>query len=595
VTNDTTTTTSPAGAAVTPMAWASDAIAQLLRDLDLKYAALVPGSSYRGLHDSFVNYLGARDPQMLVCLHEEHSVAIAHGYAKVTGKPMLAVVHANVGLMHATMAFFSAWCDRVPIVILGANGPHDATKRRPWIDWLHTSRDSAAMVRHYTKWDDEPGSVEAALESITRAHQIATTPPFGPTFVVLDVEMQELPLAKPLPMPQLPRFAAPSPTLPAPADVKRAVEIMRSAKTPLMIVGRMSRDLDAFNKRVALAEALGARVISDFKAGSVFPTAHPLHVDRSAARLTPAGLAAVRGADAILSLEAIDLGGVLKQAFGTQPPAATIVNCSIDRYIHNGWSMDHQSLPPADLLFSVVTDQLVDAMLEELGRPARQTAHLNGNARGYVSSTNGTAHGEMGMASFCDGVHDAFAGRDVCFIRLPLGLNEGSPFPFDHPLDFLGGDGGGGVGAGPGIAVGAALALRGTGRLAVSILGDGDYLMGLTALWTAVANDIPLLIIVANNNCYNNDVQHQDRIARQRDRPVERKWIGQMITEPAPDLAMLARGQGAIGIGRIDKREDLAAALAQGIAHLEAGKVCVVDVYVSPDLDERRAAEGRKR
>jgi thiamine pyrophosphate-dependent acetolactate synthase large subunit-like protein len=533
------------------------------------------------LHDSFVNYLEARDPKMLVCLHEEHSVAIAHGYAKVTGKPMLAVVHANVGLMHATMAFFSAWCDRVPIVVLGANGPHDATKRRPWIDWLHTSRDPAALVRHYTKWDDEPGSVEAALESIVRAHQIATTPPFGPTFVVLDVEMQEQPLPKPLPMPQLARFAAPSPTLPAPADVKRAVEIMRSAKKPLMVVGRTSRDLDAYNARVALAETFGARVITDFKAGSVFPTTHPLHVDRSAARLTKAGIAAVREADAILSLEAIDLGGILKQAFGAEPPSATIVNCSIDRYIHNGWSMDHQSLPPADVLFSVVTDQLVDAMLAELGRPARQTAHLNGKAAVPLPA-NGDARGEMAMPSFCDGVRAAFAGRDVCFIRLPLGLNEGSPFPFDHPLDFLGGDGGGGVGAGPGIAVGAALALRGTGRLPVSILGDGDYLMGLTALWTAVANEIPLLIIVANNNCYNNDVQHQDRIARQRERPVERKWIGQMIADPAPDLAMLARGQGAIGIGRIERREDLAAAIAEGIKHVEAGKVCVVDVYVAP-------------
>jgi thiamine pyrophosphate-dependent acetolactate synthase large subunit-like protein len=562
------------------MAWNSDAIAQLLRDLKLDYAALVPGSSFRGLHDSFVNYLGARDPQMLVCLHEEHAVAIAHGYAKVTGKPMLAVVHANVGLMHASMAFFGAWCDRVPIVILGANGPHDAAKRRPWIDWLHTSRDPAAIVRHYTKWDDEPGSVEAALESITRAHQIATTAPFGPTFVVLDVDMQEQPLAKPLPMPQLERFAAPSPARPDPADVKRAVAIMRAAKHPVMIVGRTSRDLDAYNARVALAETLGARVITDFKAGAVFPTAHPLHVGRSAARLTPAGRAALQEADAILSLEAIDLGGVLKQAFGTEPPSATIVNCSIDRYIHNGWSMDHQSLPPADLLFSVVTDQLVDAMLGELGRPARQPIHANG--AGTAAPPAGDATGEMDMESFCAGIRDAFAGREVCFIRLPLGLNEGSPFAFHHPLDFLGGDGGGGVGAGPGIAVGAALALRGTGRLAVSILGDGDYLMGLTALWTAVANDIPLLVIVANNNCYNNDVQHQDRIARQRERPVERKWIGQMITEPAPDLAMLARGQGAIGIGRVEKREDLAAALAEGIAHAEAGKVCVVDVYVSP-------------
>ena len=266
-------------------------------------------------------------------------------------------------------------------------------------------------MRHYTKWDDEPGSVEAALESIVRAHQIATTPPFGPTFVVRDVDMQEQPLPEPLPMPQPERLAPPSPTLPAPADVKRAVEIMRAAAKPLMIVGRTSRDLDAYNARVALAETLGARVITDFKAGSVFPTAHPLHVDRSAARLTKAGLEAVREADAILSLEAIDLGGILKQAFGVQPPSATIVNCSIDRYVHNGWSMDHQSLPPADLLFSVVTDHLVAAMLAELGRPARPPAPLTGPET--APPANGDARGEMAMPSFCDGVQAAFAGRDV--------------------------------------------------------------------------------------------------------------------------------------------------------------------------------------
>jgi thiamine pyrophosphate-dependent acetolactate synthase large subunit-like protein len=576
---------------MTEMGWGSDAIAQLLRDLELDYAAVVPGSSFRGLHDSFVNYLEARDPKMLVCLHEEHTVAIAHGYAKVTGKPMLAVIHANVGLMHASMAFYGAWCDRAPILVLGANGPHDASKRRPWIDWIHTSRDPAALVRHYTKWDDEPGSVEACLESITRAYQIATTPPFGPTFVVLDVAMQEQKLPAPLPMPKLERFAPPAVTKPAPADVKRAVEIMRKAKHPVMIVGRMSREVGPYNDRIALAEALNARVITDFKAGSVFPSGHPLHVGRAAARLTEDGIAALKEADAILSLESIDLGGSLKQAYGSTSPSAQIINCSVDFYVHNGWSMDHQTLPPADLHFAVVTDDLVSAMLDELGRPAPKTS---ANGKTLLAKTSSGATGEMGITSFCEGLAEAFAGREVCFSRLPLGLNDGSPFAFHHPLDFLGGDGGGGVGAGPGIAVGAALALKGTSRMPVAVLGDGDFLMGLTALWTAVANDIPLLVIVANNNCYNNDVVHQDRMARVRDRPVERKWIGQMIADPAPDLAMLARGQGAIGIGRVEGRENLGAAIAEGIKHVEAGKVCVIDVYVSPDLDERKKAEAGK-
>jgi thiamine pyrophosphate-dependent acetolactate synthase large subunit-like protein len=575
---------------MTAMGWGSDAIAQLLSDLDLKYAAVVPGSSFRGLHDSFVNYLGDDGtPKLLVCLHEEHTVAIAHGYAKVTGTPMLAVVHANVGLMHATMAFYGAWCDRVPVVVLGANGPHDASKRRPWIDWIHTSRDTAALVRHYTKWDDEPGSVVAALESITRAHQIATTAPFGPTYVVLDVEMQEQQLAAPLPMPTLARYAAPQLPQPDPADVDRAIAIMRAAQHPVLVVGRISRDVTAFNNRIALAEALGARVITDFKTGVGFPTDHPLHVGKQASRLTKEGHDVLREADAILSLEALDLGGLLIQAYGETPPPATIINCSIDRYVHNGWSMDHQSLPPSDLTLAVGADQLVAAMLEKLGAP-KPTVYANGAVNGVKPATAPAPQGELGFKAFSRAVQEAFAGETVCYIRLPLGANDGSLFTFHHPLDYLGGDGAGGVGAGPGIAVGAALALRGTGRLPVAILGDGDYMMGLTALWTAVANDIPLLVIVANNHCYNNDVAHQDRIARVRDRPVERKWIGQMIDEPAPDIAMLARGQGAIGIGRIERGEDLPAAIAAGIAHVKAGKVCVIDIYVSPDQDQKTGA-----
>jgi thiamine pyrophosphate-dependent acetolactate synthase large subunit-like protein len=562
--------------------WGSDAIAQLLRNLHLDYAAVVPGSSFRGLHDSMVNYLDAHDPTMLVCLHEEHTVAIAHGYAKVTGKPMLAIVHANVGLMHATMAFYGAWCDRVPVVILGANGPRDAAKRRPWIDWIHTSRDIAAIVRPYTKWDDEPASVEATLESITRAYKIATTPPYGPTFVVMDIEMQEQKLAAPPQMPNLERFAPPAINKPNLADVKRAVAILKNAKHPVLVVGRTLRDLDTFNDRVALAEALNARVISEFKAGAVFPTGHPLHVGRSAAKLTDEGVAAVVASDAILSLESLDLGGLLKQAYGKEQPSAKVINCSNDLYVHNGWSMDHQSLPPADIHFAVVTDDLVTAMLAELGHPTR-TASSNGtNGTATAAKAPASEDAEMSLASFCDGVAEAFAGRDVCFTRLPLGLNDGSPFIFDHPLDFLGGDGAGGVGAGPGIAVGAALALKGTQRMPVAILGDGDFLMGLTALWTAVNNKIPLLVIVANNNCYNNDVVHQERMARVRDRPVDNKWVGQMINDPAPDLAMLARGQGAIGIGRVDGRKQLGEAIAEGVRHVEAGNVCVIDVYVSP-------------
>src|SRR4029450_7796392 len=180
-------------------AFGSDVVAETLRALQIPYIALNPGASYRGLHDSIVNFLGNEQPQMLLCLHEEAAVAIAHGYAKVTGKAMAAAVHSNVGLFHATMAIFNAWCDRMPILILGATGPVDAMKRRPGVDWIHTAADQGAIVRNYTKWDDQPASAGAARESVLRAYWMSNTAPCGPTYINLDAEVQEGKLPAPLP------------------------------------------------------------------------------------------------------------------------------------------------------------------------------------------------------------------------------------------------------------------------------------------------------------------------------------------------------------------------------------------------------------
>src|ERR1700678_482089 len=159
------------------MAWSSDAFAELLRRLELPYLSLNPGASYRGLHDSLVNYLGNEAPEMLLCLHEESAVALAHGYAKVTETPMAVALHSNVGLMHATMALFNAFCDRVPMLVLGATGPVDAAQRRPWIDWIHTAADQGALIRAYVKWDDQPASVAAAIESLVRADAVTRAHP----------------------------------------------------------------------------------------------------------------------------------------------------------------------------------------------------------------------------------------------------------------------------------------------------------------------------------------------------------------------------------------------------------------------------------
>src|SRR5579862_2057923 len=235
--------------------WGSDVMALMLREIGLPYVALNPGASYRGLHDSLVNLLGNQAPQMLLCLHEEHAVAIAHGYAKVTEKPMGAIVHSNVGLMHATMAVFNAWCDRVPVVLLGATGPVAADKRRPWIDWIHTAADQGALIRNYTKWDDQPNSVGAVPESLLRAYKIATTKPCGPVYVCFDAALQESQIGDLPRLPSADRFKAPAPAAPDPATLAEAAALLNQAERAVILVGRTGRSKEAWARRVQLAEA----------------------------------------------------------------------------------------------------------------------------------------------------------------------------------------------------------------------------------------------------------------------------------------------------------------------------------------------------
>src|SRR5438552_15285106 len=256
--------------------WGSDAIAALLRALDIPYIALNPGASFRGLHDSLVNYLGNERPQLLLCLHEESAVAMAHGYAKASGRMMGVALHSNVGLMHATMAIFNAWCDRVPMLILGATGPWDAAKRRPWIDWIHTASDHGALVRGFTKWDNQPASVPAAYDALLRGAQMATTAPRAPVYVNLDAGLQEMKLDVVPPLPDPARFAAPDSPLPPPESMQRAAELLSAAASPVILAGRLNRTEASWRARVALAEKLGARVLTDLKTGAVFPTRHPL-------------------------------------------------------------------------------------------------------------------------------------------------------------------------------------------------------------------------------------------------------------------------------------------------------------------------------
>src|SRR5205807_464557 len=295
---------------------------------------------------------------------------------------------------------------------------------------------------------------------------------------------------------------------------------------------------------------------------------------------------ALREADVVLSLDWIDTAGTLKQAWGEAPVGAKVILVSPDAHAHRGWSMDYQGLPPADVYLMCEPDAVVPLLLEAVrprtAEPAQQPADKK------------TTDETLSLRALADEFNAATAGLNVCLARLPLGWN-GAYRHFKHPFDYLGGDGGGGVGAGPGMTVGAALALKDSGRLVAAILGDGDFLMGVTALWSAAHYRIPCLFIVANNRSFYNDELHQERVARERGRPLENKWIGQRIDEPGIDLASMAGAQGAFGIGPVTDLAELKPSLERAIELVREGNVCVVDVRVVPGYDNNMSPPPARR
>jgi thiamine pyrophosphate-dependent acetolactate synthase large subunit-like protein len=383
--------------------WGSDAIAAMLRALDIPFLALNPGASYRGLHDSIVNYLGNERPQMLLCLHEESAVAIAHGYAKASGRMMGVVLHSNVGLMHGTMAIFNAWCDRMPMLVLGATGPWDAARRRPWIDWIHTVSDQGALVRDYTKWDNQPASVPAAYEALLRAVQMADTAPRGPTYVNLDAALQEAKIGPLPPLPEVARFGAPAPVFPNEQSVKEAAALLSAARNPVILMGRVSRSEADWKKRVALAEKLQAKVLTDIKAAAAFPTDHPLH---AAPPTTFPDGELLRDADVILSLDWIDTAGTLKAAWGEGPISAKIIRISPDAHVHRGWSADYQGLPPSDVYMMCEPDVAVPMLLEAVrARPAAVATR--------AEPPQGTDEA-VSIRALARALNELTAGMDIC-------------------------------------------------------------------------------------------------------------------------------------------------------------------------------------
>ena len=576
----------------------SDFMVDVCKTLNIDYMAACPGSTFRALQESFINYGKNRKPEWLTCLHEEVSVGMAHGYAKVSGKPMSAMMHGTVGMHHAAMAIFNAYCDRVPMLLFTASaGPVE--DRRPGVEWMHSVQDGAATVRDFVKWDDYPWSLQSFAESTVRGYAQAVAQPSAPVLITADGKLQEMELgpaaAKKLSIPKLTLGAQ---TVGDPNALREAAKWLVGATNPVIVVDRYARSQEGMTNLVALAEALQAPVV-DVQSRMNMPTTHYLcQSARSAVLLAQA--------DVILSLEPVDLWGQLnrmsdqlerKSRLKTKPDIKVISLSTHDLLMKSNYQ-DFQRFSPADLAITgdaqATLPFLTEAVLKEIGgnRAALEARGqklrdawkgIAGRARDDAAITFDAA--PISGARLYAELWDVVKNEDWAFVtpNAYSGNWQHRLWPMEKHYQYIGSSGGSGVGYEPVAALGAALAHRDAGgRLPIAIIGDGNMNMAPTTLWTAAHHKIPYLAIIQNNRAYHQEVMHIQRMANRHNRGIENAVIGTTITDPNIDYAGLARSYGAVGIGPISDPKDLAAALRKGVAAVKAGQPVLIDVIMQP-------------
>jgi thiamine pyrophosphate-dependent acetolactate synthase large subunit-like protein len=576
----------------------SDVVVDLMKAHDIEYAAFNPGATFRGIHDSIVNYGGNYKPEVIFCCHEEISVAIAHGYAKAKGKPMIAIVHNMVGLQHASMAIFNAYIDRVPIMVLGGTGPMNTKRRRPRIDWIHTALVQGNQVRDYVKWDDQPYKLDDVADSFIRGYRIATTEPMAPVYINYDADIQEDSITRPIEIPDVTRYAPPAPMQANPEALRRAAELLVNAQSPLIIADTLGRNPRSVPALIELAELLAMPVI-DKGARFNFPATHPLDVTDGAREV-------LQKADVILALDVADLYGSLttvsKQTRACEyvtAPAVKIINISLNDMLVRSWAGDYQALQAADIPMSADTSVAVP----ELTRLCRE---LVGNDAGKKAAIEARRKelGEKHKSRRAKWLADAQAKasqRDISTSWLALELGEvikkedwvlvnGTSngwarrlWDLTKPNQYLGASGGAGVGYGASAAIGAALALKGSGKLAVDIQADGDLLMTSSSLWTAAKHRIPLLFVLHNNQSFYNSEEHGIEVAKFRKRPVENAGIGTHVDDPEVDYAKMAQSFGVHAEGPIRRTSELRPAIERALQYVKEKQLpAFVDVISEP-------------
>ncbi len=572
--------------------YGSDLVVEMLRAFGIPYVAMNSGSSFKWIQDSLVNY-GANRPRVIHCTHEEVSVAIAHGYAKAAGKPLAVLTHNVVGLQHASMAIYNAWCDRVPMLVLGGTGPMDAATRRPWIDWIHTANVQAELVRHYVKWDDQPSSLAAIPESLIQGYRLAMSPPEGPVYICYDATLQADRLPNSVTVPDVSRYPLPAPMAPNPDSLRTLAQWLVEAQTPVILAGYVGNDDRAVDALVGLAELLGVPVC-DRGTRFNFPSTSPVD-------LTGADVELMREADLVVLLEVRDVYATLHardlhhwSSTPFVPPGCRVASISQWELRARGWLQDSpQRAVPLDLNIPadpvVALPLLTDECRKLLGTQARARVEARSKAiarrqqemrrRWREETERKWGDSPVSVSRLSAEVWNAISGEDWVLANGGLQNWTRRLWTYDSPRRWLGGSGGGGLGYGMGATLGAALAHEGTGRLIVNMQPDGDLLYTASALWTGAHHKLPVLTVMFNNRTYYNSEHHALDVATERGRSAETRGIGIWMKDPPVDFAKLAESQGWLGIGPIQDPDKIAPALKQALQTIKhEGMPALVDV-----------------
>jgi acetolactate synthase-1/2/3 large subunit len=575
----------------------SDFMVDVLKSLGIEYVAANPGSSFRGLHESIINYGGNEKPEFITCCHEESAVALSHGYAKMAGKPMAVLLHSDVGVQHGSMAIYNAFCDRVPVYLIAGNALEIAS-RRPGVEWDHSAQDVAAMVRDCLKWDDVPMSLEHFSESAVRAYKIATTPPMAPVLLVADGELQERPI------PDDAKFHIPKLTLASPpqadaGSVAEAARLLVAAEKPVILLERTTRTENGLKLVIELAETLQAPVV-DLAARMNFPSRHPLNQ-------TERSRPVIAEADVILGLETPNFWGAVNsysdQLQRSSAPIARkdaklISITASDLFMKSNYQ-DFQRYTEVDLAMAADAEATLPSLIEAVKRLLTDdrkrvyeergkkfaAAHEDTLRRARDEAAFGWDASPITTARLCAEIYAAIKDEDWCLVsevspwvnKWPLRL-----WTFDKYHQYMGNSGGFGVGYGAPAATGAALANKGTGRLTVTIQNDGDLMYAPGILWTCAHHHIPLLSVMHNNRAYHQELMHVQRMANRHNRGITRASIGTTITDPNIDFATVAKGLGVYSEGPITDPNDLGAAIRRAVQIVKRGEPALVDVVTQP-------------